>query len=89
MFEPYRPEPYSDFRDPELRAAYRAALEAVLCVPAGAVVGYGVDVWLESGPIGVLAGLGFGFVAFILSAMQLPKRLAAVSEEEDESPSDT
>ena len=29
MFEPYRPEPYSDFRNPGPQAAYRGALEQV------------------------------------------------------------
>lgn len=63
--------------------AYQAVLEAVLCVPAGALLGYGVDRWLETGPWGVLVGLGFGFVAFIMSAIRLPGRLAAVSDDEE------
>ncbi|HAX82062.1 MAG TPA: L-glutamate gamma-semialdehyde dehydrogenase, partial [Actinobacteria bacterium] len=29
MFEPYRPEPYSDFTDPARRAAYELALAGV------------------------------------------------------------
>lgn len=56
--------------------AYQGVLEAVLCVPAGALLGYGVDRWLQAAPWGVLAGLGLGFVAFVLAAMRLPGRLA-------------
>ena len=64
--------------------AYQAVLEAVLCVPAGAVLGYGVDYFAQTGPWGVVGGLVFGFVAFVLNAMKLPERLAAIPDESDE-----
>ena len=56
--------------------AYQGVLEAVLCVPAGALLGYGVDRWLQAAPWGVLAGLGLGFIAFVLAAVRLPGRLS-------------
>ena len=62
--------------------AYQAVLEAVLTVPAGALLGYGVDRLFETDPWGVVGGLAFGFVAFVRAAMNLPGRLAAVKEDE-------
>ena len=62
--------------------AYQAVLEAVLTVPAGALLGYGVDRFFETGPWGVVGGLVFGFAAFVRAAMNLPERLAAVKEDE-------
>jgi len=65
--------------------AYQAVLEAVLTVPAGALLGYGVDWYFETDPWGVVGGLVFGFAAFVRAAMSLPKRLAAVKEDDDPS----
>jgi len=57
--------------------AYQGVLEAVLCLPAGVLLGYGVDRWLQAAPWGVLAGLGLGFIAFVLAVLRLPGRLSA------------
>ncbi len=62
--------------------AYQAVLEAVLCVPAGALLGWGIDQLAGTGPWGVVAGLVLGFVAFVLNTMKLPGRLAAIQEED-------
>ena len=90
----------TDSRDPETprlsqrglsrrgAKAYQVVLEAVLCVPAGALLGWGVDQLAGTGPWGVLGGLVFGFVAFVLSAVKLPARLAAVGAQEDDAPSE-
>lgn len=61
--------------------AYQAVLEAVLCVPAGAILGWGVDKFAETGPWGIVGGLVFGFIAFVINAVRLPGRLAAVPED--------
>ena len=86
----------TDSRDPETpqlsqrglsrrgAKAYQAVLEAVLCVPAGALLGMGVDRFAETEPWGVVVGLAFGFVAFVLNAVKLPERLAAINEPADD-----
>ncbi len=64
--------------------AYQAVLEAVLCVPAGAVLGWGVDRLADTGPWGIVGGLVFGFIAFVLNTIRLPKRLNAIPDESDD-----
>lgn len=49
-------------------------LEAVLSIPAGALLGYGLDAWLGTGPIFVLVGLVLGFAAFVAGAVRLARR---------------
>jgi F0F1-type ATP synthase assembly protein I len=61
-------------------------LEAVLSIPAGAILGYGLDAWLGTGPIFVLVGLGLGFVAFVAGAMRLTRRLNENPSEDGEPP---
>lgn len=60
-------------------------LETVLTLPAGALLGYGLDAWLGTAPIGVLAGLVLGFAAFVAGAVRLARRLHE-NPDEDESP---
>ncbi|MDX1650437.1 MAG: AtpZ/AtpI family protein [Myxococcota bacterium] len=50
-------------------------LEAVLSIPAGALLGYALDAWLGTGPVLVLVGLGLGFAAFVAGAVRLMRRL--------------
>ena len=64
--------------------AYQGVLETVLCVPAGTLLGVGLDHWLETEPWFLLTGLGLGFVAFVISAIRLPKRLARYVDEPPE-----
>lgn len=66
--------------------AYQGVLEAVLCLPAGALLGYGVDRWLQAAPWGVLAGLGLGFIAFVLAVVRLPGRLAPDARQRPDAP---
>ena len=61
--------------------AYQVVLEAVLCVPAGALLGWGIDQLAGTEPWGVLGGVTFGFVAFVMNAIRLPKRLAVIQED--------
>ncbi len=68
--------------------AYQAVLEAVLCVPAGALLGLGVDKFAETEPWGLVGGLMFGFVAFVLNVVKLPGRLAAIEEDTEPSASE-
>lgn len=56
--------------------AYQGVLEAVLSIPAGALLGYGLDAWLGTAPVGVLLGLGFGFAAFVLASVRLTRRMS-------------
>ncbi len=85
----------SDPRDPEAprlsqrglsrrgAKAYQVVLEAVLCVPAGALLGLGIDKFAETEPWGLAGGLALGFTAFVLNVVKLPGRLAAVAEDPD------
>ena len=68
--------------------AYQGALEAVLILPAGAVVGYLLDHWLGTSPWLVLTGLVVGFVGFVVRLIQLPGRLAAIPDETAGPPDD-
>lgn len=61
-------------------------LEAVLSIPAGALLGYGLDAWLGTGPVGVLLGLGLGFAAFVAGAVRLTRRLNQNPSEDGEPP---
>jgi len=65
--------------------AYQGVLETVLTLPAGALLGYGLDAWLGTTPIGVLVGLVLGFAAFVAGAVRLARRLNQ-NPDEDESP---
>lgn len=65
--------------------AYQGVLETVLSIPAGALLGYGLDAWLGTKPIFVLVGLGFGFVAFVMGAVRLSHR-SNQSPDEDRDP---
>lgn len=64
-------------------------LEAVLCVPAGALLGLGIDKFAETEPWGLVGGMMFGFIAFVLNVVRLPGRLAAVGEDPDPSPNES
>ena len=69
--------------------AYQAVLEAVLCIPAGALMGWLADGYFESGPWGTAVGVAFGFVAFVLNVIRLPKRLAAIAAKTESEESET
>lgn len=60
---------------------YQGVLEAVLCIPAGALLGWAADGYFESGPWGTAVGVAFGFVAFVLNVIQLTKRMSAEAAE--------
>lgn len=62
--------------------AYQAVLEAVLCIPAGVLLGWLVDGYFESRPWGIAGGVAFGFVAFIVNVIRLPKRMANVAADD-------
>jgi F0F1-type ATP synthase assembly protein I len=67
--------------------AYQGVLEAVLCMPAGVVLGYGADRIFGTDPWLVLVGLVLGFAGFVIRVVQLPRRLAAIPDEMDSDPS--
>jgi len=64
--------------------AYQGALEAVLCVPAGLVLGYGFDRWLDTSPWGVLVGIGVGMAGFVVAVMRLPRILERYDDQDPE-----
>lgn len=64
----------------QMARAWAVALDFVFTIIAGGVVGWLFDLWRKSGPIGLLVGLGLGFVlAFvrIIRATQKQERLEA------------
>lgn len=63
--------------------AYQGVLEAVLCMPAGVVVGIVADRMLGTHPWLVLGGLALGFAGFVIRVVRLPRRLAAIPDETD------
>lgn len=79
---PESPRPGQRFLSPRGAKAYQAVLEAVLCVPAGALLGWGVDRYAGTAPWGTAGGVALGFVAFVLNVINLPKRLAATGDDE-------
>jgi F0F1-type ATP synthase assembly protein I len=65
--------------------AYQAALEAAFSIPAGLVLGWFADSRLGSAPLGLLLGIGIGFVAFILRLTRMRRMVeeeAAEAEKE-------
>jgi ATP synthase protein I len=63
--------------------AYQGALEAVFAIVIGAGVGYGVDSRFETGPWGVLVGIGLGFGAFVLRLVRLGREFDAQAPPSD------
>ena len=55
--------------------AYEGAAEAVGAILVATLLGYGIDQYFETGPVGLLIGAGFGFAAFVVRLMRLGKEL--------------
>jgi hypothetical protein len=66
--------------------AYQGILEAVLCMPAGVVLGYGADRLFGTEPWLLLGGLVLGFAGFLIRVVRLPGQLAAIPDEMDSDP---
>jgi F0F1-type ATP synthase assembly protein I len=62
--------------------AYQGAFEAVFAILIAGGLGYGVDAYLDSSPIGLLVGFAIGFAAFVMRLV----RLGRVLNEADEAP---
>ena len=55
--------------------AYEGAAEAVGAILVATLLGYGIDQYFETEPIGLLIGAVFGFAAFVVRLMRLGKEL--------------
>lgn len=55
--------------------AYEGAAEAVGAILVATLLGYGVDQYFETEPMGLLIGAVFGFAAFVVRLMRLGKEL--------------
>jgi ATP synthase protein I len=69
----------------------RMASEFVSAIIVGAVLGYGIDYWLKSKPIGLMIGLGIGFAAGIVNLVRAARAMTpnvsdavAVPDEDEE-----
>lgn len=51
----------------------RMASEFASAILVGGLLGYGIDYWLKSLPIGLIIGLGFGFAAGTMNIMRVAK----------------
>lgn len=84
--EPKTKEPPSRVDMTETAKAWGVALDFVITTVAGAVLGWLLDRWLGSKPVGTLIGLGLGFVtAFvrIIRYTQKAERLERETRERD------
>lgn len=78
-------------REMEERAAqYRlylrtsaSGLEFGLSVVVGVLAGYFIDRWLDSAPVGLLVGLGFGMAAGIRTLVRMARKTLAEGDDED------
>jgi len=69
-------------------AAYQGAFEAVMALLIAMGLGYWADQKLGSAPIGMLAGVVFGFAAFVLRLMRLRRLIESSADEEGTSGGD-
>lgn len=51
----------------------RMASEFASAILVGGLLGYGIDYWLKSLPIGLIIGLGLGFAAGTMNIMRVAK----------------
>ncbi len=56
---------------PRASKAYQWAMEAVAAIPIAGGLGYWVDSEFETGPIGLVVGLGFGFATFVVRLLRM------------------
>jgi F0F1-type ATP synthase assembly protein I len=61
--------------------AYQYAMEAVLAIPVAGGLGYWADVELETGPTGLVIGLGLGFVTFVLQLVRMRRLVDEIAAE--------
>lgn len=54
-----------------MASAYQGAIEAVVAMVFCALAGWWIDGRLDSGPIGLFAGMGIGFAAFLLRLLRI------------------
>jgi F0F1-type ATP synthase assembly protein I len=59
------------FRYERMGSAYQGAMESVLSIVIGVLLGWWVDSAFETGPWGVLAGATIGFGAFVVRLSRL------------------
>jgi len=61
--------------------AYQRAMEAVLAIPVAGGLGYWADVELETGPTGLVIGLGLGFITFVLQVVRMRRLVDEIAAE--------
>lgn len=54
-----------------MASAYQGAIEAVVAMVFCALAGWWIDGRLDSGPIGLFAGMGIGFAAFLVRLLRI------------------
>lgn len=59
--------------------AWGVAFDFVGTILGGALLGYGFDLWRGTTPVGVLSGLGFGFVAALVRIIRRTMKEEAAS----------
>jgi len=64
--------------------AYQAAVEAVFSIPVAAGLGYWADSRFETEPVFLLAGLGLGFVTFVVRIVRMRGLVEAGSDESEQ-----
>lgn len=61
--------------------AYQRAMEAILAIPVAGGLGYWADVELETGPTGLVIGLGLGFITFVLQLVRMRRLVDEIAAE--------
>ncbi len=67
--------------------AMRMGGEFGAAVLVGAALGFGADYWLQTGPFGLVIGLGLGFIAGVVNIVRASKAYAASHPVDPNAPS--